>query len=352
MNRNDEKVSAAIAEQASERFVDSDAGSLSASDSEALAGWLKTSPTHIEEFLGISAIARDLQGLKNDPKYAFDVMLDQARTEEDAVHRLGPVATEASNGEPSRRWQAAAAALAACALLGLGALWWISKPALHGTAANDITALHFKTEHAEQLTRRLPDNSVLHLNADSAITVQYGNAERLVTMTSGEASFEVAHEPDRAFRVLAGPAQVVAIGTNFDVRLEQEATLVTVLEGRVAVGPSNESQPARFVELRANQQLRVTPGAWPAVFVAVDSQRATEWLQRKISFDHETLERVAAEYNRYARKPIEIVSPTLRSLQISGVFSTDDPEEFVAFLRSLKGVRVEVTATQIRVSSG
>jgi hypothetical protein len=48
--------------------------------------------------------------------------------------------------------------------------------------------------------------------------------------------------------------------------------------------------------------------------------------------------------------PIEIVTPELRNLHISGVFSTDDSEAFIAFLRSLKGVRVEVTATRIRVS--
>jgi ferric-dicitrate binding protein FerR (iron transport regulator) len=37
-------------------------------------------------------------------------------------------------------------------------------------------------------------------------------------------------------------------------------------------------------------------------------------------------------------------------MQISGVFSTDDPDAFIAFLRSLKGVRVEVTPTRISVS--
>ena len=70
----------------------------------------------------------------------------------------------------------------------------------------------------------------------------------------------------------------------------------------------------------------------------------------KIAFDNEPLERVAAEFNRYASKPIEIATPALRKLQISGVFATDDPEAFIAFLRSLKGVRVEVTETRIRVS--
>ncbi len=61
MNSNEEKIRAAIAEQAGEWFVANDEGPLDARDSAALAAWLKTSPVHIEEFLGVSVIARDLQ---------------------------------------------------------------------------------------------------------------------------------------------------------------------------------------------------------------------------------------------------------------------------------------------------
>ena len=96
--------------------------------------------------------------------------------------------------------------------------------------------------------------------------------------------------------------------------------------------------------------MSVVEGEWPSSPITVDAERTTSWLHRQIAFDHEPLERVAAEFNRYGSKPIEITAPELRSLEVSGVFSTDDPEEFLAFLRSLEGVRVEVTATQVRVS--
>jgi transmembrane sensor len=104
------------------------------------------------------------------------------------------------------------------------------------------------------------------------------------------------------------------------------------------------------VQLGANQQVSVVEGEWPSSPITVDAQQTAAWLHRQIAFDHEPLERVASELNRYGSKPIEITAPELRSLEVSGVFSTDDPEEFLAFLRSLEGVRVEVTATQIRVS--
>lgn len=107
---------------------------------------------------------------------------------------------------------------------------------------------------------------------------------------------------------------------------------------------------ARFVELAAGQQVSVTEGEGPTTPMAVDAQNATAWLRQEIVLDHEPLERVAAEFNRYSAKPIEIATPALRTVQITGAFSTNDPDTFLAFLRSLRGVRVEVTPTRVSVS--
>ena len=166
--------------------------------------------------------------------------------------------------------------MAATVVLSLGLFsWWNVRQAAQPPVAESITELRFQTRHGEQLSHRLADNSVLHLNTDSAVTIRYGKTERLVRLTAGQAGFEVAHERDRPFRVLAGSAEVVDIGTKFDVRLEQNSTVVTVVEGRVEVGPSpmrealgtNARQPqaARFVELAAGQQVVVAVGRWPAM---------------------------------------------------------------------------------------
>src|SRR5882724_2831082 len=303
MTSNEDQVRAAIAEQAGEWFVANEEEALDARDSAALSAWLKTSPVHIEEFLGVSAIARDLRKARADPEYSLDAILARARAGEIAPGRaLWPRVIEAVRGGTSGPWLTVAVTTAACLVLSLGwFLPWNVKPAGHPSVSTGTTALHFETRHGEQLSRRLADNSILHLNTDSAVTIRYGKNERLVMLTSGQADFEVAHEPDRAFRVIAGSAEIVDLGTQFDVRLEHDSTVVTVVEGRVAVGPSISSQnhSPRFVELSADQQIRVTAGEGPATPVAVDAQRTTAWLHRQIAFNHEPLERVAAEYNRY-----------------------------------------------------
>src|SRR5262249_22253411 len=157
------------------------------------------------------------------------------------------------------------------------------QPVAGRPTAGEITALHFSTQHGERQTQRLPDNSVLHINTDTAIAVRYSKAERLIVLESGEADFEVAHESARAFRVLAGPAQAIAHGTELDVRLKGELAVVTVIEGRVGVAPAGTSQGAgpgtgqipRLVELHANQQIRISRAEWPVAPTAVDALRAT-----------------------------------------------------------------------------
>jgi transmembrane sensor len=354
MNSDEEKIRTAIAEQASEWLVADDEGPLDATDSSALATWLKTSPVHIEEFLAVSAIARDLREARTDPEYSLEAILTRAKAEDRRpIERLWPRVIEAVRGSPSGRWFPATAAMATVAVLSLGLLLTLNlRPTGRPAGPTGIATLHFETRHGEQLTQRLADNSVLHLNTDSAVSIRYSGSERLVTLKSGQVEIEVAHEAHRAFRVHAGSADVIDLGTKFDVRLEQGTTVVTVVEGRVAVGPQDSSpnHSARSIELTADQQIRVAEGEWPATPVAVDAERTTAWLHRQIAFDHEPLERVAAEYNRYTSKPIEIATPALRTLQISGVFATDDTDAFIAFLRSLKGVRVEVTETRILVS--
>jgi transmembrane sensor len=362
MISKDEQMRAAVAEQAVDWFLERDERPLDARETAALMAWYTASPINVEEFLGVAVIARDLREAGPDSEHSVEALVARARADDDdRVQRLWPRALAAVSDLRVRRWQTSAVAIAVLglAIFGLFFLWNL-RPIPQQATPEGATALHLATRHGEQQTHRLADASVLHLNTDAAVTVQYSATQRLVTLTSGEAAFEVTHDAKRPFHVFAGSAEVLDLGTKFDVRLRSDSTVVTVVEGRVAVGlsdisesrsmSSNPRPPVRLVELGPNQQVSVSRDEWPATPTTVDAKRTTAWLQRQIAFNHEPLERVAAELNRYAPKPIEIMTPELRKLEITGVFSIDDTEEFLAFLRTLDGVRVDVTATQIRVS--
>jgi transmembrane sensor len=257
-----------------------------------------------------------------------------------------------------RPWLYAAAA-AGLACLAVLTLW--DRLERHPPQTAQVSSQDYLTGHGQQLTQSLADGSLLRLDTDSAVTVRYERGQRRVDIRRGQAAFTVAHDPARPFRVTAGSAQVVAVGTQFDVYLQGEVTLVTVIEGRVSVAPSGGGastdvgggQPAAGssvpVEVSAGEQVRVERGALLAPPSQVDTRRAMAWEHRQLAYEHEALSVVAADFSRYSPTPVVIESPELRALAVSGVFNVDDTESFIAFLRSLKGVGVEVTPTRIRV---
>jgi len=338
MNVRDEKVRALIAHQAGEWFVAHRNGRLGAGERETFHEWLLASPVHVEEYLGVALIARALPTAADDPECPLDAILARAAGMAESNVRSLPENTSSSRAFPAvlHRWRLAAAAVLAVMLGGF--LWWnAERPAVQ----------HYATGHGDQRTWRLGDYSVLRLNTDTAVSVRYGRTERLVEIDRGQALFVVSHDPRRPFRVVSGPVDVLAVGTQFDVYRQTDSTVVTVVEGQVSVGSGGTSNPR--LNVHAGEQVRITGRILPELATRVDAQRSTAWLNRQIAFDHEALAAVAAEFNRYGAVPIEIESPSLRTFVVSGVFAADDTETFLSFLRSLEGVTVETTSTRIRV---
>jgi transmembrane sensor len=337
-----ERMRKTIAEEAAEWFIAHREAPLDAAQCGTFVGWLRNSPTHVEEYLGVALIARDLHAALAEPALEREALIARARAA--PAPELGSTsgrAVPAVRLGPLWAGAAAAALLAVCALV----FFW--------GRAQETPTWRYATRHGEQLIQQLPDGSVLQLNTDSAATVRYDSAERRIELVQGQAFFKVAHAPQRPFRVTAGITEMQAVGTQFEVYRKSDATLVTVFEGAVSVAlarpPAGNAEPR--VRVSAGQQLEVRADSMPAVALPADLHRSGAWLRREIVFERESLAAVAAEFNRYGAKPIEIEEPAVRDLLISGVFSADDTETFVAFLRSIDGVRVEVTAQRIRVFS-
>jgi transmembrane sensor len=356
LSETDEQLRERICVQAADWFVANRADPSEQEQAE-FAAWLRADPAHLDEYQRIASVSSDLREACRRPDGSIEEIVERARTDARVLPFPRLVSNRVSDTRVSAtgtaRWPRTAATLAAVAAVSVTGLyltrdrWLADLP----HRSDSITTLHFETRHGEQQTVVLADNSILHLNTDSAATVRYAESSRSLTLTTGEVHLQVTHDLKRPFHVLAGAADIVDVGTQFDVRLQQDATRVTVIEGRVAVGLSADGHaPAHRLELAANQQVTVTASNLPVTPTLVDAQHTTAWLDRQIVFEREALVDVAEEFNRYSLKPIEIVSPSLQPMQISGMFALEDTDSFVAFLRSLDGVRVDVTPTRIRVA--
>jgi transmembrane sensor len=353
---NEEQVRAAVAQQAGTWFIANQAGSLEQFERAAFVAWLKASPIHVEEYLGVALVAHDLPAAAEDPQVPLESLLELARA--DDTDRVVPIEASLPVREPApKRMRApyrrsfATSIAAIVLLLAASALWWMRDGEFLGLPKT------YQTAHGEQTVAQLPDSTELYLNTDSAVTVRYTKTERVVEIARGQALFTVARDDHRRFRVVAGDVHVVATGTQFDSYKRPDATIVTVVEGSVAVlsgrppPPDAAGFPPGALRVNAGYQVHVDTGGVSAQPIPVDVQQTVAWLQRKIAFEQRPLGEVADEFNRYVSIPIEIDDASLRALPISGVFDAYDIDSFVAFLQALDGVRVERTNARIRVYS-
>jgi ferric-dicitrate binding protein FerR (iron transport regulator) len=131
----------------------------------------------------------------------LEALLARARVDEAVQPSRPGVFAILRNRAAVRRGLFAAVAMAALGAVSFALLSLWNLRTVTPAPATGATVLHFETRHGEQQTHRLADNSVLHVNTDSAVTIRYSATERLVVLTSGQADFEVA--PGRGRRCRA-----------------------------------------------------------------------------------------------------------------------------------------------------
>jgi transmembrane sensor len=338
--------------QAGDWFVRQQSGPLGAEESAAFLGWLRASPIHIDEYLGVARVAQVLrESVGGHQPTAGDLVTTAACADSTVVPLTGPTASAIAR---ERRFvRARVARLAASALLAAAAVvWWKHDGELLGIPKT------YRTEHGEQRTQLLPDGSILRLDTDSAVTVHYSRHERLVEVGAGQAMFEVAHgDKSRWFRVAAGRTGAIAVGTRFNVYCQQQSTEFTVAEGEIGVydGKPPELGSGEGIPMELKWRVpaghRVSIGARPgtAEVVTVDLRQALGWLQHQIVFEHRPLGDVAAEFNRYARTPVDVEDAHLAALPISGAFDASDTQSFLAYVERLPGAKLQRLETRTRV---
>lgn len=143
---------------------------------------------------------------------------------------------------------------------------------------------------------RLDDGSEVQLNASSAIAVDFIDKGRTVRLLRGEAFFKVAHAPERPFMVVAGTANVVALGTAFGVGYGNDDTGVTVTENAVQIVlTGSQAGPDR---VKQGEQAIYDHAKRSTVVARVDGLVALAWRRRKIAVDNAPLSYVVEEMNR------------------------------------------------------
>jgi transmembrane sensor len=196
----------------------------------------------------------------------------------------------------------------------------------------------------------LADGSVVSLNTNSELSVQFSSDSRNIDLLRGEALFDVAKDKHRPFMVSAGDTRVRAVGTSFTVsRLPEKPIQVLVREGIVELQRAGSHQAP---PVRASANIRaIAPLGAPIVTVAVPEEklaRDLEWQHGRIALDNETLGDAAWEFARYSEVRI-IVDPTVSNRTVTGLFASNDPVGFAKAAASVLKLQMEVKGNEVRI---
>ncbi|MGE5565271.1 MAG: FecR family protein [Parcubacteria group bacterium] len=330
-------------------FLRRSAGPLTAAEAEAFEAWLEQSPENEKTYAALDFAWSAAGEAQDHPDIS-------ARNTElvKAVDR-------------DRRTRRAALAMLAVAVMGGAGLGWRTF-----TAARPLATQSFETAVGQRATVTLPDGSKITLNTDTVVRTRADHERRLVYLDKGQAFFRVAKDRRHPFVVTAGGRTVTALGTAFDVRLDNGALKVVLVEGKVRVQsvsapvvaktagkPAPVARPPQATDMTAGSEL-IAPddAAWR--LARTDVNRETSWLHGQITFDDAPLADIVAELNRYSTRKLVITDERLASVRLGGIYTPGDVEGFSRALRAYgvaevaesKDGELRVVALKSKTSAG
>ena len=143
----------------------------------------------------------------------------------------------------------------------------------------------------------LADGSRVWLNAGSSLTypVAFIGNQRQVSIT-GEAYFEVTHNPEQPFMVSKGDMEVKVLGTHFNVNAydDENDIKITLLQGSVEVKNKN-----RKIKIMPGQQAIDERDGQLTINKEADLEQVMAWKNGLFKFKDVTIEPIMRELERW-----------------------------------------------------
>ncbi len=328
-------------------------GDLSPEDLAAFREWIGRSPRHADEIMRLAHLSSDL-----------NVLTEMADSLEQASESLRPIVKPGIGRSSIRSRLAAVTAVMAGVAAIAAAVVLINRdssgPDYPFIVATDVGGYQETT---------LADGTIVRLNTDSQLEVDYDRDERSARLLRGEVYFDVAHEPDRPFVVYVRDKYVRAVGTAFVIHLREADFEVTISDGRVELADipverdvgSTVAQggavlaSTKPLSLHAGQRFVVSSlgEAKPVVEISErDLQRELSWQEGLFDFSETPLNEVVNEVSRYTSLQIEFADPELGDLRFGGIFRIGETEPLFDALEMSFDIDVEyVDDDQVRLHS-
>lgn len=205
----------------------------------------------------------------------------------------------------------------------------------------------YATAYGESRRIKLPDGSVVDLNAHSKLTMNahWPEAANREVWVTGEAFFTVSKkqrsgEPVK-FTVHTSDLDIDVKGTQFNVSTRKQQTKVVLSEGSIQL---------RLKERADNQSLQMKPGDAVvfskekqklAVKQLANPQASYSWTSSRWTLDDTSLQEVAALIEETYGLPVSFSDDALAKLTVTGVIPTNSLPDLLGTLESILTIKID-----------
>jgi transmembrane sensor len=211
---------------------------------------------------------------------------------------------------------------------------------------------------------KLPDGSTVWLNARSTLTPSknFGAKNREVTLV-GEAYFDVVKDRKHPFIVNTPSMHLKVLGTAFNVRAfaNEKKSEAALVHGSIEVTLVNNPdkkyilKPSEKITVRnSTLQIESTSATGlvgknriiPIPFITLSNIHykdedplpiEAQWIEKKLSFESETLEDIAARMERFYNVSIDCQDESVKSLVLTGAFKDETLNDAMKGLQDASG---------------
>ena len=195
----------------------------------------------------------------------------------------------------------------------------------------------------------LADGSKVWLNAASSLTypTAFVGNERKVEVT-GEAYFEVAHNPDKPFIVSKAGTSIKVLGTHFNVNAyDDESSLdVTLLKGSVSVMDNHSMHPE---VIKPGTQAQVKKNGNIQLDNSVDLNEVMAWKNGLFSFKGSDIQSIMRQVTRWYDVDVIYKEP-IKEKFYAEVSKSTNVSTLLEMLQATKAVRFKIEGNTITVT--
>jgi transmembrane sensor len=209
-----------------------------------------------------------------------------------------------------------AVALAAAAVVLLFAGVYLLRPKPAGLVALNIGA----NQHGQA---ELPDGSKIWVNSLSSVTYpkEFKGETREISL-SGEAYFDIKHDPSKPFIIHTGNVVTTVLGTAFNIKEDKllHIVVVTVTRGKVSV--ANGSRLLGVIT--PNQQISFNTASRQLNRTSVDAAKTIAWQTDTINFNNITLAAAARQLEQRFGVKITFANDKVKNCRFTGSALSDE----------------------------